>query len=60
MLEAHSQRCRHTNTNLANPKTPAWFMKSLRRVGPFQTFCPSRGNSKVYFPDTSAVLQLYG
>eukprot|EP00983_Pelagomonas_calceolata_P099070 1158419-Pelagomonas_calceolata.AAC.13 len=26
-----SQHFRHADTNLANPRTPAWFMKSLRR-----------------------------
>eukprot|EP00983_Pelagomonas_calceolata_P063431 1147717-Pelagomonas_calceolata.AAC.3 len=30
-LEAQSQHFRHADTNLANPRTSAWFMKSLRR-----------------------------
>eukprot|EP00983_Pelagomonas_calceolata_P078190 1154187-Pelagomonas_calceolata.AAC.2 len=30
-LEAQSQHFRQADTNLANPRTSAWFMKSLRQ-----------------------------
>eukprot|EP00983_Pelagomonas_calceolata_P013407 429007-Pelagomonas_calceolata.AAC.1 len=31
LLEPQSQHFRHADTNLANSRTSAWFMKSLRR-----------------------------